>query len=79
MQTDTNKPLNHLNFRFETAWIVQPDFKEKVKDIWEKPCHAMSAFDRIQVKLKRCKQYFKGWGFNIQGATKKEKAKYNKL
>lgn len=74
MHTELSKPLNNLSFRFETAWLVQPNFKEKVKEIWEKPWHAMTAFDRIQSKLKRFKQYFKGWGFNIQGARKKRKS-----
>lgn len=73
MITDMNTPLSHLSFRFETAWLIQPDFKEITKTIWDKPCHAESAFDRIQIKLKRFKQYYKGWGFNIQGARRKRK------
>jgi hypothetical protein len=38
-----------------------------LKQIWEKPCRALSALDKIQQKLKMVKQYFKGWGFNLQG------------
>ena len=34
---------------------------------------AETAFDRIQIKLKRFKQYFKGWSFNKFGEQKKEK------
>lgn len=74
LYTDVNKPLNYLGFKFELAWIIQPDFKDLVKKIWDKPCHAESAFDRIQIKLKRFKQYFKGWGFNLQGARRKRKS-----
>jgi len=47
---------------------------EKVKNLWELPCHAESAMDRIQSKLKRFKQYFKGWGFNIQGENRRMRA-----
>jgi len=49
------------------------NFKTKVESIWNAPCHAESAFDRIQLKLKKLKQYFKGWGFNLQGERKKRK------
>ena len=48
---------------------------DKVKTIWMKPCHAESVVDKIQSKLKRFKQYFKGWGFNVQGERKKLIAK----
>jgi hypothetical protein len=50
-----------------------PDFKNKVKEIWNEPYHTKSAFDRIQSKLKKFKQYFKGWEFNRQGDRKKQK------
>jgi hypothetical protein len=29
--------------------------------------------DRIQQKLKLLKQYFKGWGFNLQGELRKKR------
>lgn len=73
LHTDLSQPLNHLSFKFELAWLIQADFEDLVKNIWEKPCHAETAFDRIQIKLKRFKQYFKGWGFIIQGARRKRK------
>ena len=44
-----------------------------MKEIWTKPCHAATVFDRIQAKFKRFKQYFKGWGFNRQGDQRKIK------
>ena len=61
-----------LSFKFELSWIKDPDFLPTVKIIWDKPCHATSALDRIQSKLKHFKQYFKGWGYNRQEAQKKE-------
>lgn len=73
MTTDLNYPLKHLSFQFEAAWLIQPDFKENVKKIWDKPCQAETALDRIQIKIKRFKQYFKGWGFNLQGTRRKRK------
>ena len=44
-----------------------------VQELWSKPCHSSSALGLVQNKLKRFKQYFKGWGFNIQGQQKKRK------
>jgi mannosylglycoprotein endo-beta-mannosidase len=65
--------LKKLNFRFELGWLKHPDFLTKVDEIWKKPCHADSAFDRLQMKIKKFKQYFKAWGFNNQGVNKRQK------
>jgi hypothetical protein len=67
------QPLNHLKFRFELSWIKNHEFLTKVEEIWETPNQADTTFDRIQKKLKKFKQYFKGWGFHTQGACKKLK------
>ena len=63
--------VRHTMFKFELSWVNHPDFLNLVKQIWDKPCNAESAFPRIQLKLKRFKQYFKGWSFNIRGEQKK--------
>ena len=75
LSTQTSVPLNKLSFRFELAWLKDQDFIPLVKEIWNKPCFAHSALDRIQSKLKRFKQFFKGWGFNRQGEQKVRKRK----
>lgn len=77
--TDNTQLLKYLEFRFETAWLSHPDFIEKVQEIWNKNGHAESALDRIQTKLKRFKQYFKGWGFNLQGARRKRKSEIHDI
>ena len=53
--TDLATPLKHLSFKFELSWLSHPDFKHKVEEIWQAPCHAESAFDRIQLKIKKFK------------------------
>jgi hypothetical protein len=73
LSTEANAKLNHLEFKFELTWLNHPDFKNQVTEIWGKPCYAKTAFDRIQQKIKRFKQYFKGWGFNQQGEQRKLK------
>lgn len=71
LSSKDDQPLRNLMFRFELSWVKHPDFSNLVKQIWEKPCHANSAFSRIQIKLKRFEQYFKGWSFNAKGEQKK--------
>ena len=69
----SGQPLKNISFQFELSWLKQPDFLPTVQSIWEKLCYAVSAMDRIQAKLKRFKQYFKGWSFNRQGALRKKR------
>jgi hypothetical protein len=59
------KPQKHLQFKFKSSWLINPEFISAVKRIWEKPCRAPTTLDRIQQKIKLIKQYFKGWGFNL--------------
>jgi hypothetical protein len=68
------KPQKHLQFKFENSWLNNPDFIPIVKQIWEKPCRAPSTMHKIQQKVKLLKQYFKGWGFNLQGELRKKRA-----
>jgi hypothetical protein len=49
--TENNTPLKHIEFKFELSWLKQPEFTDMVAEIWEKSCHAASAFDRVQIKL----------------------------
>lgn len=44
----------------------------------DKPCRAKTALDRIQQKLKLCKQYLKGWGFSLQGELRKKRKGFQK-
>ena len=66
-------PNRKISFKFENSWLKDQEFKSLVAKIWNKPCYATSALERIQKKLKRFKQYFKGWGFNRQCEQKKKK------
>ena len=64
LKNSSGQPLKNISFQFELSWLKQPDFLPTVQSILEKLCYAVSAMDRIQAKLKRFKQYFKGWSFN---------------
>lgn len=73
LTTRTKQHMEKLSFRFELSWIKHPDFLHNVKMIWEKPCFANSAVGKLQSKMKRFKQFFKGWGFNKLGEQRKKK------
>jgi hypothetical protein len=63
--------LKKLAFRFEISWLKNPDFQPKVKEIWEKTYYNMSAFDRIQNKLKSFKKIFQGLGIHYARSKQK--------
>ena len=47
LSTSVNQPMRSLTFRYELSWAKHPDFLDKVKEVWDKPCYATSACDRI--------------------------------
>ena len=67
-----------IQFKFDLNWFNNPEFYPLVVKIWNKPCRAKSSLDKIQQKLKLFKQYFKGWGFNLQGELRKKRKEYQK-
>ena len=40
LTTQNNVPLTKLSFKFELAWLKNPDFIPTVKRLWERPCYA---------------------------------------
>jgi hypothetical protein len=67
------KNLPHIQFKFDVNWFKNLDFYGLVEKLWGKPCRAKSALGKIQQKLKLFKQFFKGWGFNLQGEHRKKR------
>lgn len=65
--------LSHIQFKFDLSWLNNPEFFTLVEKIWSKPCRATTAIDKIQQKIKMIKQFFKGWGFNLQGELRKKR------
>lgn len=80
ISTGDNAGLPFIQFKFDLNWLNNPDLFSLVRQLWNKPCRAKSALDKIQQKLKLFKQYFKGRGFNLQGEWRKQrKAWQNEL
>jgi hypothetical protein len=60
-------------FRFDTSWLKNEEFLPSVLGIWEEYVNSHDPIDIINIKLKRFRKYFKGWGSNIFGHNKKRK------
>lgn len=78
VSTGKKGSLPFIQFKFELGWLKNLEFFPLVEKIWRKPCRAKSALDKIQQKLKLFKQFFKGWGFNLQGELRKKRKEYQK-
>lgn len=73
LTTCANPPMRNIDFKFELSWLKQPEFLQNVERIWKEQTRDDNVLDRIQFKLRKIKQFFKGWGFNLAGARKKRK------
>jgi hypothetical protein len=60
-------------FKFDNAWLKNPDFIKVVGEIWVKPVNSWDPIDFFNIKLKQVKKHLKGWGFNLFGNNKKGK------
>lgn len=60
-------------FCFETLWVQHPDFKQKIKNIWNEPVTAKNVVSTWSIKMNRVKFFLKGWGQNLKGETRKYK------
>ena len=65
--TKPDNLIKQFVFRFENEWLSHPEFENTIKIIWNKPNRAKSVFDKIQQKLKLCKQYLKDCDLNKKG------------
>ena len=70
---DNKKKIKEKKFRFDINWLKNPDFLPLVRKIWEKPVRGNDSIDTFNIKIKRIKKFFKGWGSNLFGHNKKRK------
>lgn len=60
-------------FRIDISWFKHEDFLPTVERIWGQNVSSSDPIDVLNIKLKRFKKYFKGWGSNLFGHNKKHK------
>jgi hypothetical protein len=60
-------------FNFELGWLLKDGFFELVSKVWHKERKGNSPTQRWQNKIRRLRQFLRGWAKNMMGAYKKEK------
>lgn len=61
-------------FKFELGWLLREGFLELVTEVWRKESRGSTKLEKWQNKIRRLRQFLRGWAKNINGAYKKEKA-----
>lgn len=60
-------------FRYDSGWIKQPGFLDKIQTIWSERVHNSDSLGVVQEKLKRVKKKMKGWGINTRSSSRIKK------
>jgi len=60
-------------FKFELGWLLRDGFCEMVREVWQSTLVEGSPIERWQAKIRRLRQYLRGWAKSVSGAYKKEK------
>ena len=70
-----NGASTHCNqnrpFKFERGWLLRDEFYDKVANIWQSPCLGSTSLERWQFKIRRLRQYFRGWAKHTSEKRKK--------
>jgi predicted secreted Zn-dependent protease len=70
---DKPKGGSEAHFRFELGWLLKDGFFELVSDVWKKETRGVTHLQKWQNKIRRLRQFLRGWAKNMAGAYKKEK------
>jgi hypothetical protein len=60
-------------FKFELGWFMWDSFIDMIREIWSNTISGHTPMEIWQGKIRRVRQYLKGWTKNISGQYKKEK------
>nr|XP_034607094.1 uncharacterized protein LOC117866906 [Setaria viridis] len=60
-------------FKFELSWLLRKDFLEIVADVWSKERKGSNPMQKWQNKIRRLRQFLRGWAKNLNEEYKKEK------
>jgi hypothetical protein len=62
-------------FKFDMGWLLKEGFFEVIFEVWKKENREGTLMQRWQNKIRRLRQFLRGWAKNMNGAYKKEKTK----
>jgi hypothetical protein len=68
-----SKVGRQLPFRFELGWLLKDGFFELVSRVWNEENRGGTPMQRWKNKIRRLRQFLRGWAKNMSGAYKKEK------
>jgi hypothetical protein len=60
-------------FKFERGWLIREGFHDMVTQIWRSESSGHTPLERWQNKIRRLRQYLRGWATHTTGTYKKEK------
>jgi hypothetical protein len=52
---------NHKQFKFELGWLLRDGFTEMIKELWSNIEAEGSSMDIWQTKIRRVRQFLRGW------------------
>jgi hypothetical protein len=67
------EPKKQPPFKFELGWLLKEGFFEVVSEVWNNETRGSTPMQRWQNKIRRLRQFLRGWAKNMNGAYKKEK------
>ena len=70
---EENQASSHSRFKFELSWLLTEDFFDIVAEVWKKENRGATPMQRWQNKIRRLRQFLRGWSKNINGEYKKRK------
>jgi hypothetical protein len=70
---EKGKPKKQPPFNFELGWLLMEGFFEVVSEVWKRENRGGTLMQRWQSKIRRLRQFSRGWTKNMNGAYQKEK------
>jgi len=75
INTNNSSLTYQPQFKFELGWLLRDGFCEMVHDIWTSTHAEGSPMERWQTKIRKLRQYLRGWVKHTSRVYKKEKKK----
>jgi hypothetical protein len=73
--TRSSQPM----FKFETRWLLRDGFIDMIRVIWSNTSSRGTPMEEWQGKIRRVRQYLRGWAKHTSGQYKKEKKKKSSI
>jgi hypothetical protein len=70
---EKSKTKGPAPFKFELGWLLREGFFDVVSEVWKKENKGTTSMQRWQNKIRRLRQFLRGWAKNMKGAYKREK------